>query len=290
MARGRQSHGNGGGALLACDRAIERRGDYESNVKKLHVRAKMLAETLREDSQLANILKESDDPNAEAWLQAQRDKVKALAEGNAKRMYDIEYFVDAVKEVRAEVATRQANAGGAGAEGEGEGGPDAEPEAPDYERAVHEAVDRVRQRGEANPARVPPAEHELTLIVREELGEKVPKKSRASRGGDDDDDDLEIVRNAQDDVHALKCPITGMLFADPVRNRVCGHTYDRAGLHQQLRNRKHTCPVPGCTNSSVTMAQVEEDEEMKLKVKRHKTREEAEKRKRDLEDDADVIE
>ena len=84
-------------------------------------------------------------------------------------------------------------------------------------------------------------------------------------------------------VNALKCPVTGMLFNNPVINKVCHHTYDRAGLDQLLRTGKRTCPVPGCANNHLSLSQVEEDEEMKLKVQRHKTREVAQKKQRDLE-------
>ncbi|KAL7551195.1 hypothetical protein ACHAWF_014393 [Thalassiosira exigua] len=244
MARGRHSHGGGGGgALLACNRAIERRSDYEKQVKSLQARTKMVAGMLRPDDTLAEILKD--------WLASTRDRVRAIAEGNAKRMYEIEYFVDAVKEVRAEVQQNQNNAGGA----EEEGKDNAAADAPDYERSINEAVDRVRQRGENDPSRIAVQDHEWTLEVRREIGEKIQKKSRESQGGEDDEDDLEIVHNRVDDVNALKCPIT----ENPLKNKQCGHTYDRAGLNQLLGARKHTCPVLGCSNNS------EEDEEIKLK-------------------------
>ncbi|KAL3764065.1 hypothetical protein ACHAW5_000540 [Stephanodiscus triporus] len=222
MARGRHSHqgggGGGGGALLACDRAIEKTDEYRHSVKKIQARATAIADMVRPDGDIAEVLGADD-----AFLSSAYDRLRALAEGNARRMDDIDCFVDA---------------------------------------------------------------------IREALGEKIKKKkrSRSSRGGDDDDDDddddLEIVRN-KDDVHALKCPITGMLFENPVRNKVCSHVYDKAGLAQLLSMRKTTCPMPGCSNRSLSLAQVEEDEQMKLKVKRHRTRELAERRKRDLEDDDD---
>lgn len=286
MARGRNSHGGGGGggALLACTRAIERQDDYKKNVKTLHIRTKQLAEALRLDGRIAEVLTaESDDGNADDFLSSTHARLKAIAEGNAKRMYEIEYFVDAVKEVR----TRVQNDNEAGGEAE-EG---VVIDAPDYERSIHEAMDRIRQDRENDPSHVALEDHELSTELREALGEKIQKKrSRASRGGDDDEDDLEIVHNRTDDINALKCPITGMLFKDPVKNKVCNHTYDRSGLAQLLKNRKHTCPVPGCSNNGLSSSQVEEDEEMKLRVKRHRVREEAEKKKRELEGDDDMEE
>jgi hypothetical protein len=291
MARGRLSHQGGGGrggALLACDRAIEKSDDYRSSVKKIQARAMVIADMVRPDCDIAEVLGGSSD----AFLSSVYDRLRALAEGNGRRMDEIDYFADAVKEAKAQVQQKNDanNAAAAAAAAAGGGVMTTATDAPDYERSIQDALEKVRRTRMADPRRVPPEEHAFSIEIREALGEKIKKKKRvrSSRGGDDDDDDddLEIVRN-NDDVHALKCPLTGMLFANPVRNKVCGHVYDKAGLAQLLSMRKTTCPVPGCSNNSLSQAQVEEDEQMKLKVKRHKTREEAEKRKRDLEDDED---
>lgn len=290
MARGRNSHPGGrGGALLACDRAIEKSEEHKQSVKKLQARGLMIADVIKPDSDIAEVLKASSSDNdnkAEEFLSTAYARLKVLAEGNAKRTYDIEDFVDAVKVVRAEVQQTLAAAG----QNNEATTTTTTTEAPDYERSIHDALERVRQDRANAPSRLPHEDHAMSLEMREALGEKLPKKrSRSSRGGaaDDDEDDLEIVQSRVDDVHTLKCPITGMFFVNPVKNKVCNHVYDRAGLDQLIRAKKHTCPVPGCANRSLSLAQVEEDEQMKLKVKRHKAREEAEKRKKDLEDDDD---
>ena len=277
MARGRASHGGGGGgALLACDRAIEKRSDYEKSVKEIHARCIMIAESLRPDGRLGidEIFKAEHGDGADEWLLDCRNRLKAIAQGNAKRMNDIEYFVDGVKKVRSDVQRHQAD------QGNGEEGN--ETDAPDYERAVNEAVEKVRS---ARDATAELESHDMSTSIRTALGEKVQKKVRNSRGGYDEDDDLEIVQNAVEDEQTLKCPITGMFFVNPVKNKVCGHTYDMMGLDQMIKNGKTTCPVPGCSNRGVTKAQVEEDTEMKLKVQRHRKREEAEKKRRALEEE-----
>jgi hypothetical protein len=214
-----------------------------------------------------------------------RNRLKAVAEGNAKRMYEIDYFVEAVREVKGDMQRRQL-------EEQGEDGaavPDAAVEAPDYESAINEAIESIRTKSETDGLKPPVEEHELSIELRTRLGEKIQKKkARTSHGGGyDDDDDLEIVNNHNDDVHALKCPFTAMLFEDPVKDKNCGHTYSRAGLMQMISNRKRNCPVPGCANKNVTLESVEEDEETKLKVRRFKTREENLRRQRELADDED---
>eukprot|EP00569_Conticribra_weissflogii_P004135 CAMPEP_0171330652 /NCGR_PEP_ID=MMETSP0878-20121228/2160_1 /TAXON_ID=67004 /ORGANISM="Thalassiosira weissflogii, Strain CCMP1336" /LENGTH=300 /DNA_ID=CAMNT_0011831011 /DNA_START=105 /DNA_END=1007 /DNA_ORIENTATION=+ len=288
MARGRRNNtrGAGDGALLAANRAIDKEDEYRRGVSKLQARTTVLAELLTSGGDIENVFLQSGGGDAENFLLECRNRVKALAEGNAKRMYEIDYFLEAVKEVKSEVETRQYENGGGGDNNEEELG--IQKSAPNYEASIHEALVRARERGEADESRVPVEKHNFVLAIRQKLGEKVPKKrSRASRGADDDDD-LEVVNeNNIDDVHKFKCPITGMLFEDPVRNKVCGHTYSRAGLMQMVKNRKKTCPVPGCANNRVSLEQVEGDDEMVLKVRRFKTREDAAKRRRELEYDDD---
>jgi len=288
MARGRNSHhGAGGGALLACDRAISKSDEQKQSLRKLQARVTQCAEVIHHESDVAKLLKESGDDGAEDFLTGAYSRLRALGEGNAKRMYEIEYFVDAVKEVRTEVQQKNAAAATASAGGEGASANNTT-DAPNYERSMQDALEHVRQNGENDPNRVPTDEHEMTNEVRDSLGEKIKKRARASKGGgEDSDDELEVVRNRVDDENALKCPITGMLYNQPVKNKECQHVYDRAGLDQMIRAGKRTCPVPGCSNKSVTLAQVEEDEQMKLKVQRHKKRVEAQKKKRELEEDDD---
>ena len=89
-----------------------------------------------------------------------------------------------------------------------------------------------------------------------------------------DSEDSEV-----DDIHSLSCPITGMIFTNPVKNEVCHHNYDRAGLSQLLGARKTSCPIPGCGNKNLSNTQVEDDEHMKVRVERYLIRKAAEKMK-----------
>mmetsp|Transcript_9849 Transcript_9849/g.14069 ORF Transcript_9849/g.14069 Transcript_9849/m.14069 type:complete len:299 (-) Transcript_9849:1448-2344(-) len=286
MARGRNnnrtSHGDGGGAIHYADMAINKEDAYKKGVKSLHSRTKMAAEMLTEGGDIESFLMEADPDNAESFLLAQRNRVKAIAEGNAKQWNEIENFVQAVKNVRGDIQRQNQNSAAAGGNGEEAAAAAAADEAPDYERSIQEAMETVRQSKESDPNYVSLDDHEMVIELKEALGEKVKKRSR------NDDDELEIVNNVgSDDIHALKCPITGMFFEDPVRNKVCGHTYDRKGLNQLFSTRKTKCPIPGCSNNTLSLSQVEVDDEMKLKVRRHKTREEAAKRKRDLDETMD---
>jgi len=76
-------------------------------------------------------------------------------------------------------------------------------------------------------------------------------------------------KKVDSDEASMKCPITGMFFKDPVTNRVCNHTYDRAGLNQMIGAWNFTCPILGCPNRNLSLSQVDSDEMMKLKVREY---------------------
>ena len=187
MARGRNnnrtSHGDGGGAIHSANMAINKENDFKEGVKKLQNRATMTAELLTEGGEIETFFMEADPDNAEGFLLAQRNRLKAIAEGNAKQWDEIENFVQAVKYVRGDV--QRQNQSGAAAGGEGEAAAAGADEAPDYERSIQEAVEKVRLGKESDPNHVPLEEHEMVMSLREKLGEKVKKRAR-----NDDYDDL----------------------------------------------------------------------------------------------------
>lgn len=49
-------------------------------------------------------------------------------------------------------------------------------------------------------------------------------------------------------------PITKKRIVDPVKNAVCGHTYDRDSITQLLKHNKKTrCPVSGCRSKEYVL-------------------------------------
>jgi len=98
--------------------------------------------------------------------------------------------------------------------------------------------------------------------------------TKADSSGSEETEDSEV-----DDIHSLSCPITGMIFTNPVKNKICHHRYDRVGLSQLLGARKMSCPIPGCGNKKLSYTQVEDDEHMKVRVERYLIRKAAEKMK-----------
>eukprot|EP00957_Ditylum_brightwellii_P041254 3123286-Ditylum_brightwellii.AAC.1 len=68
----------------------------------------------------------------------------------------------------------------------------------------------------------------------------------------------------------------GVLFENPLKNKVFGHMYSSAGLDQFIHMRKQNCPISGCANNQLNCEQVKEDVEMEIKVKRYVRRMEQE--------------
>ena len=90
-------------------------------------------------------------------------------------------------------------------------------------------------------------------------------------GDDDEEEELQVLTSSG--TQSLKCPFSGAIFQDPVRNKVCKHVYSRASLEQMLAQgkgkRNHTCPVVGCSNRNLTLASCEPDRNTAMAVKRH---------------------
>ena len=55
-------------------------------MKKIQIRTSQTTEIIRPDSSVANLLKVADEEGAEEFLTSAYSRLKAVAEGNAKRM------------------------------------------------------------------------------------------------------------------------------------------------------------------------------------------------------------
>lgn len=283
MARGRASTGGNGGAVFVCNRAIDRADDYKRDINKIHNRTQLMADQLTIGGDLEALLPTDDDASRK-YLEEQRERLKKIAAENEKRVEHVEIFVKACKDARADVERVQNERVARQNAQANDGTPHIdEGEPADYERFLTEKVEEHRAAAASDAAFVPYEDREMANEVKKCLGEKVKKRSRASRGGDDDDD-LELVEENRgaDTENDLKCGITGMLYENPMKNKVCGHTYSKAGLEQMFRNNKHKCPVPGCTNNSVQWSQVEPDDMMVQRVERFQRRQQLAKREAEM--------
>ncbi|XP_006815285.1 E3 SUMO-protein ligase NSE2-like [Saccoglossus kowalevskii] len=78
-------------------------------------------------------------------------------------------------------------------------------------------------------------------------GETMPTQMTSGAAAEDEDEDL-LMSQAE---IATKCPITQQEMVDPVRNKICKHSYERSAIVQHIaggRGRRK-CPFVGCGNT-----------------------------------------
>ncbi|XP_004697710.1 E3 SUMO-protein ligase NSE2 [Echinops telfairi] len=73
------------------------------------------------------------------------------------------------------------------------------------------------------------------------------------------------------------CPITQLEMKKPVRNKVCGHTYEEEAIvriveSKHRRNKKACCPKIGCSHTDVRMSDLVQDEALRRAIESHHKR------------------
>ncbi|XP_033119995.1 E3 SUMO-protein ligase NSE2-like [Anneissia japonica] len=69
---------------------------------------------------------------------------------------------------------------------------------------------------------------------------------------------------------SLKCPITQREMTDPVKNKHCGHSYEKSAVNTYMKSRKKVmCPVCGCGNQNpLQKADLQDDKEIRQIIQR----------------------
>ncbi|CAN0149614.1 unnamed protein product [Ascophyllum nodosum] len=101
------------------------------------------------------------------------------------------------------------------------------------------------------------------------------------------DDEEDIVMTSSDSV-SLICPITAVTIVDPVRSKICKHTYGRGAIRSHIRVSKGaaaSCPVAGCLQK-VSYADLEPDKNMQRKLRIEK---QSRPNEQDQKDDAEEM-
>ncbi|XP_006879358.1 PREDICTED: E3 SUMO-protein ligase NSE2 [Elephantulus edwardii] len=71
------------------------------------------------------------------------------------------------------------------------------------------------------------------------------------------------------------CPITQLEMKKPVKNKVCGHTYEEEAIVRMIeskhrRKKKACCPTIGCSHADVKMTDLVQDEALRRAIENHK--------------------
>ncbi|XP_043735179.1 E3 SUMO-protein ligase NSE2 isoform X6 [Cervus elaphus] len=70
------------------------------------------------------------------------------------------------------------------------------------------------------------------------------------------------------------CPITQLEMKKPVKNKVCGHTYDEEAIVRMIeskhrRKKKACCPKVGCSHIDMRISDLIQDEALRRAIENH---------------------
>lgn len=102
-------------------------------------------------------------------------------------------------------------------------------------------------------------------ILASQLEQELANEDKQPEPMDDDDDDLIMT---QEEV-GIKCPYTQQIMKDPIRNKVCGHSYERQAIQEFILRKKTgaKCPYAGCGNRApLRMEEMEDNLELKAHI------------------------
>ncbi|XP_011225173.1 E3 SUMO-protein ligase NSE2 isoform X1 [Ailuropoda melanoleuca] len=93
------------------------------------------------------------------------------------------------------------------------------------------------------------------------------READGTEGGDED----MIVTQSQTN---FICPITQVEMKKPVKNKVCGHTYEEEAIVRMIeskhrRKKKACCPKIGCSHTDVRMSDLIPDEALRRAIENH---------------------
>ncbi|CRK94032.1 CLUMA_CG007556, isoform A [Clunio marinus] len=73
--------------------------------------------------------------------------------------------------------------------------------------------------------------------------------------------------NSMEENPTIYDPITKNPIADPVRNVICKHVYDKISITAAItQNKLHRCPYIGCVNKRMSLSNLKPDNDLKRKI------------------------
>lgn len=103
--------------------------------------------------------------------------------------------------------------------------------------------------------------------LKKQYGLQADREADSTEGLDED----MIVTQSQTN---FICPITQMEMKKPVKNKVCGHTYDEEAIVRMIeskhrRKKKACCPKVGCSHIDMRISDLIQDEALRRAIENH---------------------
>eukprot|EP00070_Physeter_catodon_P049571 XP_028356465.1 E3 SUMO-protein ligase NSE2 isoform X3 [Physeter catodon] len=103
--------------------------------------------------------------------------------------------------------------------------------------------------------------------LKKQYGLQADREADGTEGVDED----MIVTQSQTN---FICPITQLEMKKPVKNKVCGHTYEEEAIVRMIeskhkRKKKACCPKIGCSHTDLRMSDLIQDEVLRRAIESH---------------------
>ncbi|XP_022609241.1 E3 SUMO-protein ligase NSE2 [Seriola dumerili] len=163
---------------------------------------------------------------------------------------EINYFVDVVQQVTAEVTTQQ-------------------PE------AMFSLSAKVKEQFTERTARLSDADlhrHQKVVAFKDSIKNSLNQVSQESAENLEElDEDIAVTLSQVN----FTCPLTQVEMVNPVKNKKCNHHYDEGAIlglikTRQSQKKKCRCPVVGCGNADVRESDLIPDQMLRRKIQSQK--------------------
>ena len=94
--------------------------------------------------------------------------------------------------------------------------------------------------------------------------QQVPGGEAVNDAEEEDDNNMYKEENV-----CIKCPYTQQVMKEPMRNKLCGHSYEKEAIEEYMSRMSldAKCPVIGCTNT-LNAQDVEVNSQLKVKIQK----------------------
>ncbi|XP_027416667.1 E3 SUMO-protein ligase NSE2 isoform X4 [Bos indicus x Bos taurus] len=117
----------------------------------------------------------------------------------------------------------------------------------------------------------------------DKIKDKDGSRAGNERDGLQSDREVDITEGVDEDMIVTQsqtnfiCPITQLEMKKPVKNKVCGHTYEEEAIVRMIeskykRKKKACCPKIGCSHVDMRMSDLIQDEALRRAIESHKKR------------------
>ncbi|XP_010810259.2 E3 SUMO-protein ligase NSE2 isoform X1 [Bos taurus] len=117
----------------------------------------------------------------------------------------------------------------------------------------------------------------------DKIKDKDGSRAGNERDGLQSDREADITEGVDEDMIVTQsqtnfiCPITQLEMKKPVKNKVCGHTYEEEAIVRMIeskhkRKKKACCPKIGCSHVDMRMSDLIQDEALRRAIESHKKR------------------